>query len=315
MKIHLTTKGTRCYQDDQTGREYRFEWGRFWEAAHDAADRGSSISKVEARLAEAAHISEEAVRNHLRVRGSRGANFPADIGIIRSYGTALTGNEDAFLQPLAPAERPSPTSAEELKRQGEEQRAELEYGLESLKYEDDVRQIIPEVFSALWEILSLYEISDGYNFRPDTAGLEGAEEYFDAMLGKVRETVKPLETPRGGPGPHYRRWPVNRLLRLLDETESFVKSYSVPGADPRWRKVNPRLNYYDPSFDLVEELPPEAYRRLWDMFGCRPTQWDLQMRRRYFSGLEEQWDGAARAYFQRELLDTLVKLFQHDFIE
>ena len=92
-----------------------------------------------------------------------------------------------------------------------------------------------------------------------------------------------------------------------------MKSYSVPGVDLRWREINPRLRYYDRAFRSVEP-PPENVRDLWYMFGDRPTQWDLQMKERYFSGLESDWDSGARAHFQRELLDTLVKLFHNDFI-
>ena len=173
-----------------------------------------------------------------------------------------------------------------------------------------MRQVIPEVFTALWEILSLYEISDGYNCRPDTGSLEGAEEYFGAMLKSARETVGRLEAPRNDPGPQYCRWQLNRLLRLIDETELFVKSYSVPGVTLRWRRINPRLNYYDPVFELVEELSPKVWRRLWYMFGYRPTKWDFQMWEQYFSGQKEQ-----REHFQRELLDTLEKLFHNDFFK
>lgn len=175
---------TKRYQDEQTGREYRFEWRHFWEAAYAAAKRRSiGISKVETQLAKAAYISEAAVHNQLRSRGSPSANFPSDIGIIRSYGKALAGDEDAFLRPLIPVELPSPITVEELKRWGEQERENLELGLGFMEYEDNVQHGILEVFSALWVILSLYEISDVYNCRPDTGGLEGAEEYFDAMLG------------------------------------------------------------------------------------------------------------------------------------
>ena len=87
-----------------------------------------------------------------------------------------------------------------------------------------------------------------------------------------------------------------------------MKSYSVPGVTLRWRRINPRLNYYDPVFDMVEELLPEVWRRLWYMFGYRPTKWDFQMREQYFSGQKEQ-----REHFQRELVDTLEKLFHNVF--
>ena len=71
MTDHLMIEGTKRYRNGQTGQEYRFEWMQFWEATHAAAE-GSSIHKVEARLAEAAHISKEAVHDHL-LRGYGGA--------------------------------------------------------------------------------------------------------------------------------------------------------------------------------------------------------------------------------------------------
>lgn len=309
MPAHLMFEGAKRYRDDRTGREYRFDWTQFWETAYAVAEQ-ENIRKVEARLAEAAHISRETVHDHLRNRWIYDASFPADIGIIRSYGAALTGNEEAFLRPFIPAGRPDPALAEELKHWGEREREDLKLGLGYMEYKDSARQIILDIFTTLWEILSLYEISDGYNCRPDTGGLEGAEEYFNAMLESAREMANRVGTLRNGSAAlSPRRWQVNRLLRIIDETELFVKSYSVPGVDLRWREINPRLRYYDRAFRSVEP-PPE----MWYMFGDRPTQWDLQMKERYFSGLESDWDSGARAHFQRELLDTLVKLFHNDFI-
>ena len=265
---------------------------RFWETAHATAEK-CSIHKVEVRLAEAAHISKEVVRDHLRLRGSYDASFPADIGVIRSYGVALMGDEDSFLRPLVSAEQPSPTSADELKHRGKRVREDLDRGLGYLEYNDDMRQVILDIFTTLWDILSLYEISDGYNCRPDTGGLEGAEEYFDAMLESAREMANRVGTLRHGSAALYpRRWQVNRLLRIIDETELFVKSYLVPGVNLRWREINPRLNYYDPVLDMVEELSPEAWRRLWYMFGYRPTKWDLQ---RCGSGISAGWKAIGTA--------------------
>ena len=248
------------------------------------------------------------MHNHLRSRGSPGANFPADINIIRSYGRVLARNEDAFLQPLTLVAQPSLTTAEELKRRGERARAELEHDLRFTGHGDETRAVILNVFAALWEILSLYEASDGYNCWPDTGGLDGAEEYFDALLKKAREAAKPLGTPRVS----YGGWQIGRIL---DETERFVKSYSIPGVDLRWRMINSRLNYYDPVFDMIEEFSPERFRPMWHMFSYRPTQWDIQTRRQYFSALDEEWGSTAKAYFQEELLDTLIKIFRYDFFE
>ena len=65
MTAHSMIEGTKRYRDGKTGQEYRFEWMQFWEAAYAAAEQ-ESISKEEARLAEAAHISKKAVHDHLQ---------------------------------------------------------------------------------------------------------------------------------------------------------------------------------------------------------------------------------------------------------
>lgn len=151
---------------------------------------------------------------------------------------------------------------------------------------------ITEVFELLWDILSLYEESDCYNYLPGTKDNEGAWEYFDGLILNVRKKANSLFLGERD-SEEYRK-----LNTIIDETEKFVKCFELPGVVIRWREINPRLNYYDPVFNMVEELSPEVWRRLRYMFGYRPTQWDLQMRERYFSGMESDWDSAARAYFR-----------------
>ena len=246
MKIHLT--GGKRYRDDRTGREYYFDWERFSNTVFEAGDRGRAIIKVETRLAEVAHVSEKDVGSHLRDRRFSGAHFPANIGIIRSYGAVLVGDEEAFLHPAPPAERPPPEEMEALKLWEEQELAVLDNDLDEFGYESDARQVVLDVFAALWEILSLYRISDGYNRRPGADGPEGAAEYFDALLEDARE--KSLRA-REMPGDTF-----VCLDDILRETGRFVRGFLFPGVDLRWIVINPRLNYYDPVFDRLEEEPP-----------------------------------------------------------
>ena len=322
MKDHLFANDGKRYQDSKTGQNYRFDWKRFYrafrKAVREAGDGQEGIDEVEARLAKAAQVSEKTVHSHLWHHGSPLASYPSNTDIIRSYGAVLAGDEEAFLLPSKAAVRRSSTPPERLRQWRERERAWLEYEIASMKdiYEDDALRIILEVFSALWDILSLYEISDGYNYRPDTGSLEGAEEYFETLLDDLRE--------RWGIG----RWgSISEMLRssigfyiadklgyIIYETEVFVKSYSVPGVSRRWREINPHLNYYDPVFDLLEELPPKEFDAFRDFCSYHPTQRDIPLRRLYFSALEGREDGADMAYFQEELLDTLVRVFKKDFV-
>lgn len=327
MKVCLPIGGTRRYRDDRTGREYRFDHMRFHDAYHDAVNRednsrkedtiskkdriminAENRKKVEVRLARAACVSEAAVYHHIRSSGGPpGENYPADISVIRSYGLELAGDEDAFLRPLILPERLSQTPPEEFKRRGEREWADLEKCI--YLYSDDKEgemQVIREVFAALWELLSLYDISDGYNRRPDTGDLEGAEKYFDGLLEVPREILRSIDPSLLKN--HY-SYPLGYLGRILEETGHLLKSYSLPGTASRWRELNPRLDYYDPIFALLENAPAGDRERIRLRDSVWPTQRDIQMRQLYFSGIEGPWENVARAYFQEELLDTLVKVF------
>ena len=51
---------------------------------------------------------------------------------------------------------------------------------------------IKEVFEMLWNILSLYEESDCYNYLPGTTNNEGAWEYFDGLILNTRKKANKL---------------------------------------------------------------------------------------------------------------------------
>ncbi len=281
----------RFYRDGE-GKVYRFLWRRFRESAERAAALEGRETMKE-RLAGAGGVSESAVENHLRPRTKRGANFPCDIATIRAYGRALEGDERAFLELAvprmdAPVEEPA-----------DPREVLLLPGLRFRGWKERDRDVGEAVFTGLWELLGLYAATDCYNRRPDTWELEGAEEYFAGRLRDIHRAALSAED-RGA-----------RLFLegAIGEVEAFVRSYELPGVPDRWLRLNPRLGFFDPVFELAESQPPETLEGLDAAGRLRvplPSPWERRMRGLYFSAT----DGDEAAFFTRELQETLVRVFR-----
>lgn len=173
---------------------------------------------------------------------------------------------------------------------------------------------IKEVFELLWDILSLYEESDGYNYLPGTKDNEGAWEYFDGLILNVKKKANSLFLGERD-SEEYRK-----LNTIIDETEKFIKCFSIPGVAQRWREINSQMNYYDCSFELMDDWGPKAFVDVANkgMLAYIPTKEDVIGRKRYFKALERKNDTDNLRYsetrmFQNELLETLTKVFEHDF--
>lgn len=173
---------------------------------------------------------------------------------------------------------------------------------------------IREVFELLWDILSLYEESGCYYYLPGTKDSDGAWEYFDGLITKVRKKAISLFLGERE-SETYRK-----LNTIIDETERFVKRDGYPGVAMRWRGINPRMHYFDCAYELMDEVGPRtfvetAWRGLLDHI---PTKEDVINRKRYFAALKEKSKRDNLRYseeriFQNELLETLTKVFEHDF--
>ena len=173
---------------------------------------------------------------------------------------------------------------------------------------------IKEVFELLWDILSLYEESDCCNYLPGTKDNEGAWEYFDGLILNVRKKANSSFLGERD-SEEYRK-----LNTIIDEIEKFVKCFSIPGVVERWRAINPRINYYDCTFEVIDACGPKAFVEAANrgMLAYIPTKEDVTDRKRYFEALERKNDADNLRYsetrmFQNELLETLTKVFEHDF--
>ena len=172
---------------------------------------------------------------------------------------------------------------------------------------------IKEVFELLWDILSLYEESDCYNYLPGTKDSEGAWEYFDGLILNVRKKANSSFLGERD-SEEYRK-----LNTIIDETGKFVKCFERPGVAHRWREIDPHMHC---AFKLISECGPKAFVEAVNrgMLAYIPMKEDITNRKHYFEMLKRKNDTDNLRYsetrmFQNELLETLTKVFRHDFCE
>ena len=173
---------------------------------------------------------------------------------------------------------------------------------------------VKTIFGMLNDILELYEASDCFNRIPGTDDGEDAWEYFEKRVGDVRKKL--TGDCRGRIADEEYR----KLEQIIDETEIFVKSYSVPGVVKHWKEINPRINYFDCVFEIIEEQGMEEARRLnnMGMLDFFPDDDDIKARKDYFEQIKSANDRDGLRYseeriFQNELLRTLAMVFENDF--
>lgn len=122
---------------------------------------------------------------------------------------------------------------------------------------------------------------------------------------------------------------LGKLERIIGEVRWFVKNFETPGVAERWLEINPKLNYFDPVYDVIEEdsdLYLEIENGQWKMwettihFGCHPTVKDLLERKAYFDAIKKENEEQNNQFseeriFQNEVVRTLGMVMAHDFPE
>lgn len=113
-----------------------------------------------------------------------------------------------------------------------------------------------------------------------------------------------------------------KLIRITDETEEFVRAYEKPGVVTRWKRINPRILFFECAFDLMETCP-DMYRQIsWGLtdlkLACYPDESLIKARKRYFEDEKKKIEDRNLRYsedriFQNELLRTLKRVFEFDF--
>lgn len=181
--------------------------------------------------------------------------------------------------------------------------------------EKEIQSAIKIVYVKLWDILSMYEVTEGFNKVTD----EADKDIWDYLGEKLLDIRKEVNMQFLG-----QQSIMKKLTRIVDETEYFIRKYEVPGVVIRWKQINPQLLYFDCSFEIMKE-DPDAYkglcRGLSDFrLACYPDEALIANRKAYFQSIEEKNINDNLRYsesriFQNELLNTLTILFETDFEE
>ena len=181
---------------------------------------------------------------------------------------------------------------------------------------NEIRTSIKTVYGMLWDVLALYEKTDCYKKIPKGEKEIDIWEYMSDKLLNIRKNIDTLFL-----GEKVLR---EKLNNIVDETEHFVQSYEMPGVVKRWRKINPKILFFDCSFDLMEKKP-DLYRQISlgltaSKLSCYPDAAFVEERNRYFEEVKKNVDDVNIRYtdkriFQNELLRTFTLVFENDFME
>ena len=162
--------------------------------------------------------------------------------------------------------------------------------------EDEVRTSIKSVYGMLREVLVLYEC-ECYSTVPAEEDEQNIQKYKENKLLEVRKEINRLFSTEEKISA--------QLMEIVDETEQFVRSYEIPGVVERWKQINPRIVFYDCTFNLGEMCQDETF---------------VASRSRYFEEVKKKLEDEYLEYseeraFDNEILRTLTLVFKYDFKE
>lgn len=193
----------------------------------------------------------------------------------------------------------------------------------------EIKKAVLEMYAGLKSVLSLYEATEG--FQTVYNGVDVMDLVLEG-ISRLRSRVNLLGRSAAGMGGYGGMQDLfvdrtqmdlaDELLQVVEETEYFVRQCEVPGVVTRWKRINPKLIYFDCAFEIMEACPEEYLemkRGLSDVrLSCYPDEELVAERKEYFARKKEQCRRQNRVYseehaFQEELLDTLKLLFEDLF--
>ena len=229
-------------------------------------------------------------RTASRIKSFLRGNDDEIIGLntVRLLGLAYGGNEMAFLEEV-----------------------EIETITQALMEKENNRcsAQIKEIYRMLYEILYEIDESCNYNFVPgkETESID-AFAYYEKRIDAVRNLANTKFLDK--------RQIRQQLIQIIDETEVFVKSYSIPGVVTRWKELNKRIKYFDAVYDICAENY-KLYKAVCNRevtidnlillkFDFLPTERDFEERAKYFANIVQKVDDDNLQY-------SYEKVFEHDF--
>jgi hypothetical protein len=173
---------------------------------------------------------------------------------------------------------------------------------------EEINVAIKTVFNELYKIIisNFYEETECYNVVPGKKSADIwkiKEKKLIAIHGLVESLLLgEKEVPA-------------KLHAIIDETEYFVKGYEIPGTVTRWKRINPKLLYFDAAFYVMDEPGLSAGK-----LSLYPDEKLIAERKKYFEEIHRKNEENDLRYsqeriFLNELLNTLKLVFENDFAE
>lgn len=275
----------KTYKETGTGKEYYFHAVYFNTRLKEFTKENDRLkSEVIITLGKECHVSKDAIINYTAYNSEKKYRNPLDIDIIKRLGKFLNNDEYAFLVPCKIENR--------------------------LNF---IQQDVKEIYEMLYELLSIYDVSNCFNHLPNkTNDEEDISLYYMRLIDDIEKKIntKYLFLPDRIKG---------ILTQILNETKVFMCSYSVPGVVDSWIETNPQIKYFDPVFDIIKNNP-DIYNKIKAgqyliKFRFIPTEEDIEQRKLYFEKINEEnknynFKYSEERMFQNELLKTLTAVFK-----
>lgn len=210
------------------------------------------------------------------------------IETIKAMGKALCHDENAFLIEI------EKHNIIQVLQQSEEI-----YGNNDISY----------IYRLMNTLLYALEPTSYYSFAMGTQ--EDGFDYYDARIQEIRREVD------------NRFWNHSeirdKLYKLLEDEETFIKSYSRPGVPERWMVYNPHLRYFDCVYDFIEKAP-ELYEQIKNSkilhFSFYPDETECRARKEYFDALREKNERLQYSIdrcYQNEVVEAFRLVFNSEF--
>lgn len=212
---------------------------------------------------------------------------------------------------------------------------------------EEIKQWVNDVYKKIWELLSLYAETEGFNRVPEGEAEENPQDFVKGKMGEIKKIedsfylymdeqeiaeVKRLKPRLMAIDPEYTciaadpevEETFDKLYKIYNDTAYFFNRYFDRNALSNnvvfwWGAVNPNLVYYNRVFDLMEKYP-KTYMEIIPLGTELPGAEFVAERNAYFEKIKEQnerenLNWSKDRFFQEELLNTLKLLFERELKE
>ena len=189
---------------------------------------------------------------------------------------------------------------------------------------EEIKQWVNDVYKKIWELLSLYAETEGFNRVPEGEAEENPQDFVKRKMGEIKKIEDSFYLYMDEQEIAEVEETFDKLYKIYNDTAYFFNKYFDRNALSNnvvfwWGAVNPNLIYYNRVFDLMEKYP-KTYMEIIPLGTELPGAEFVAERNAYFEKIKEQnerenLNWSKDRFFQEELLNTLKLLFERELKE